>query len=98
MSTPAPPIVTVALRADADVVLARQRARAVAELLGFDVQDQTRFATAVSEIARNAVRYAREGRLELGVSGAPGEAQTLVARVADQGPGIANLGEVLGGG
>ncbi|HET7231864.1 MAG TPA: ATP-binding protein [Longimicrobium sp.] len=97
MTAPAP-LVTVALRADADVVLARQRARAVAELLGFDVQDQTRFATAVSEIARNAVRYAREGRLELRVDGAPGQPQTLVARVSDRGPGIERLDEVLGGG
>ncbi|HET7463363.1 MAG TPA: ATP-binding protein [Longimicrobium sp.] len=98
MSTPAPPLVTVALRADADVVLARQRARSVAELLGFDVQDQTRFATAVSEIARNAVRYARDGRLQLQVEGAPGQPQTLVARIADGGPGIAHLDQVLGGG
>jgi len=98
MSTAAPAIVTVALRADADVVLARQRARSVAELLGFDVQDQTRFATAVSEIARNAVRYAREGRLEVEVHGAPGEQQSVVARVTDRGAGIPNLEQVLGGG
>lgn len=98
MSTAAPPLLTVALKADADVVLARQRARSVAELLGFDVQDQTRFATAVSEIARNAVRYARGGRLQLRVEGAPGQPQTLVARVTDGGPGIARLDEVLGGG
>jgi signal transduction histidine kinase len=97
VSAPAPTIVTVALRGDADVVLARQRARQVAELLGFDVQDQTRFATAVSEIARNAVRYAGGGRLELRVDGAAGGAQTLVARVADHGPGIAALDDVLAG-
>ena len=46
-----------------DVVLARQRAREVAELLGFDRQDQTRIATAVSELARNAHRYAGGGRV-----------------------------------
>lgn len=94
----APAIVTVALRADAaDVVLARQRARQVAELLGFDVQDQTRFATAVSEIARNAVRYAGGGRLELRVDGAAGGPQVLVARVSDRGPGIPALDDVLAG-
>ena len=37
-----------------DIVLARQRAREIAALLGFDNQDQTRIATAVSELARNA--------------------------------------------
>ena len=47
------------------MVLARQRARQIAGLLGFEAQDQTRIATAVSEIARNAFQYARrrQGRV-----------------------------------
>ena len=50
------------------MVLARQRTRAITRLLGFDVQDQTRLATATSEIARNAFEYAkgRPGRLRAG--------------------------------
>lgn len=92
----ATPLVSLRLAADADVVLARQRARQVAELVGFDVQDQTRFATAVSEIARNAVRYASGGRMELGVDGEPPE-QILMARVADRGAGIGDLDAVLEG-
>jgi anti-sigma regulatory factor (Ser/Thr protein kinase) len=40
-------IMTVALLHEHDVVVARQRARRTAELLGFDRQDQTRLATAV---------------------------------------------------
>jgi anti-sigma regulatory factor (Ser/Thr protein kinase) len=36
----------------------------IAELLGFDRQDQTRIATAVSELARNAYGYAGGGRAE----------------------------------
>lgn len=91
-----PPLCTLELRADADVVSARQRAREVAERLGLDGQDQVRFATAVSEVARNAVRYARDGRIEFDVHGAPGE-QLLVARVSDAGPGIPHLDEVLDG-
>jgi anti-sigma regulatory factor (Ser/Thr protein kinase) len=54
-----PALVTVALRSERDVVTARQRARQIARLLGFQAQDQTRIAIAVSEIARNAVQYAR---------------------------------------
>jgi anti-sigma regulatory factor (Ser/Thr protein kinase) len=42
------------IRYEHDVVLARQRARQVAAALKFDSQDQTRVATAVSEVARNA--------------------------------------------
>ena len=58
---------TLLLRADIryeqDVVLVRQRARHIAMLLGFDSQDQTRIATSVSEIARNAFEYAGGGRV-----------------------------------
>jgi signal transduction histidine kinase len=92
----AAPLCTLELRADADVVSARQRAREVAERLGLDGQDQVRFATAVSEVARNAVRYARDGRIEFHVRGAPGE-QLLVARVSDAGPGIPHIDQVLDG-
>ena len=49
---------------EADVVAARQRARLLAELFGFERQDQTRIATAVSEIARNAYAYGHGGRIE----------------------------------
>jgi signal transduction histidine kinase/CheY-like chemotaxis protein len=59
------PLVTVALRDEADVVQARHRARRVAELLGGSTVEQTRFATAVSEVARNAVELGGGGRVEL---------------------------------
>jgi signal transduction histidine kinase len=99
-------LLTVELRHEQDVVLARQRAREIAALLGFEAQEQTRFSTAVSEIARNAFRYARGGRVEFGVHGVvaehdprtpQGEPAQLVARVTDTGPGIADLDAVLGG-
>src|SRR2546421_303551 len=54
-------LLTVEIRTEQDVVLARQRARHVAGLLGFTSQEQTSIATAVSEIARNAFRYAGRG-------------------------------------
>ncbi len=58
------PIVTLPIDTESDVVAVRQRARRIAELLGFERQDQTRIATAVSEIARNAFGYAGGGRAE----------------------------------
>jgi anti-sigma regulatory factor (Ser/Thr protein kinase) len=51
-------IINLSIEYEHDVVLARQRAREIAALLGFDNQDQTRVATAVSELARNAFVYA----------------------------------------
>src|SRR5262249_25951730 len=67
-----------------------QRARRIGELLGLERQDQTRLATAVSEIARNAFRYARGGRVEFSVEGQTSP-QIMLVRVSDEGPGIADL-------
>ena len=89
------PILTVQLRHEPDIVLARQRARQIAERLGFDKQDQTRIATAVSEIARNAFSYGGGGKAEFGVE--DGAIQSLFIRIRDQGPGIADLQAVLSG-
>jgi signal transduction histidine kinase len=55
-------ILNVALDSDQDVVLVRQRARQVSELLGFSQQDQVRVATAVSEVARAACHRGSGGR------------------------------------
>jgi signal transduction histidine kinase/CheY-like chemotaxis protein len=90
------PLVTLQIEFEPDVVLARQRARQIAELLGFEAQDQTRIATAVSEIARNAFRYARRGRVEFRVEGRSAP-QLLWVRIGDEGAGIAHLDAVLDG-
>ena len=60
-------LLLVALEREPDIVLVRKRTRQVAELLGFDRQDQTRITTAVSELARNAFEYAGGGRAEFRV-------------------------------
>src|SRR5262245_66468631 len=88
------PVLTVNIKYEHDVVAARRRARQIAGLLGFEAQDQSRIATAVSEIARNAFNYADGSRVEFHVEGeAP--PQTLLIEVKDQGPGIAELESVL---
>jgi signal transduction histidine kinase/CheY-like chemotaxis protein len=89
------PVFHLALRTERDVVQARQRAREVAAELGLDNQDQIRMATATSEIARNAFRYARNGKVQFAVG--LDEPQCLEVIVSDSGPGIANLDEVLEG-
>ena len=60
-------LLLVALEREPDIVLVRKRTRRLAELLGFDRQDQTRITTAVSELARNAFEYAGGGRAEFRV-------------------------------
>jgi signal transduction histidine kinase/CheY-like chemotaxis protein len=89
-------LLSVRLRYEEDLVIARQRTRQLARALGFDGHEPTRLATAVSEIARNAFRYAGGGLVEFAVEGATAP-QLFEIRVTDAGPGIANLPEVLGG-
>lgn len=90
------PIMAVPIENEADVVAVRQRAHRVAELLGFDRQDQTRIATAVSELARNAYGYAGGGRADF-ILDAETTPQRFAVRICDNGPGIANLQLILDG-
>lgn len=88
-------LLTVELVREHDVVLARQRARQLAAEFKLDAQDQTRFATAVSELARNAHQYAGGGRVDFRLDTGP--PALLVARITDRGPGIGRLKDVLDG-
>ena len=47
-------LLTMKVAQEQDLVAIRQRTRQVSATLGFESQDQTRLATAVSEICRNA--------------------------------------------
>jgi signal transduction histidine kinase/CheY-like chemotaxis protein len=91
-----PRLLLISIGAETDIVLVRKRTRRLAELIGFEAQDQTRITTAVSEIARNAFEYAGGGQVEFGLiaSRAP---QTFVISVSDKGPGIADLPAILAG-
>lgn len=79
-----------------DVVAARQRAREIAVLCGFGMQDQVRIATTVSELARNVYHYAQGGNIEFSIENA-GALQALQILISDQGPGIGNLDLILSG-
>lgn len=86
--------IQIAIRVDTDIVAARQGGRTLAAKLGFNNTDATLIATAISELARNIIRYAKEGEIILSTlqkSGAPGI--LVVAR--DKGPGIANLEQAM---
>ena len=88
-------IFEVELRSDRDVVESRQRAREISELLGFDRTEQVRLATATSEMARNAHRYATAGRVVFSAD-LKGD-QTLNIEISDKGTGIPHLNKVLSG-
>ena len=89
------PIVQIVLRTERDVVHARQKGREVAAALKLDNQDQIRMATATSEMARNAFRYAKSGRVSFAINlEVP---QRFEVEVSDAGPGIPNLEQIFAG-
>ncbi len=85
----------IEIRYEQDVVLTRQRARQISALLGFSSPEQTGIATSVSELARNAFRYAGGGRVAFSVRTT--ERPALIVRVQDTGKGIADLRSILEG-
>jgi len=73
-----------------DIIAARRCAKEVAKELGFSTVDQVRIATAISELARNVVLYAKEGSIIVRAL-CEGERKGLEISVADNGPGIPNV-------
>ncbi|MGE5476804.1 MAG: anti-sigma regulatory factor [Bacteroidales bacterium] len=82
--------IAVTLRLPDDVVRARQAGRDAARTLGFGLADQTRVATAISEITRNALHYGGGGSCEI-VGHLDGFLRELTVAVTDQGPGIPDI-------
>jgi serine/threonine-protein kinase RsbT len=74
------------------IVAARQLARQVARDLGFGVVDQSRITTAVSELTRNVVRYATDGRGRFVIRELASQRGTgIEIVVSDDGPGIPDV-------
>jgi serine/threonine-protein kinase RsbT len=84
----------ISIESDADVVTARQRARALAVGLEMPSTDQTLLATAISEIARNITAYAERGEVLLDVVQDGGRRGVRVIAV-DEGPGIDDVEQAL---
>ena len=77
-----------------DIVTARQRGRELASQIGFTGSDLTVIATAISELARNIVEYARNGEIVLALAHRGSRIGIqMVAR--DQGPGIAEVAKAV---
>ena len=86
--------IRVAINSDQDIVVARQKGRVMANDLGFSSGDATLIATAISELARNIVSYARKGEIKL--KGIHGSSQIGILVVAsDEGPGIVDIRQAL---
>lgn len=89
-----PDEVRVPIRSDADIIAARQQGRALAAQTGFSSTDQALIATAISEVARNIVEYAKPGEIVVTViSHSSKRGICVLAR--DDGPGIPDIALAL---
>jgi signal transduction histidine kinase len=84
----------VEVRVEDDVVRAHQTTRTIAAQLGFSSFEQTRIATAMSEIARNALTYASGGSVTLGLDD---DRQALSIVVIDRGHDLPEVAATLAG-
>jgi serine/threonine-protein kinase RsbT len=84
----------VEIRADADVLLARQKARELAKSLKFSGSELTLIATAISEIARNIVTYAKRGQIVLRLV-SQGRRRGIRVVAKDEGPGIVDIARAM---
>jgi serine/threonine-protein kinase RsbT len=86
--------IRVAINSDQDIVGARQKGRTLAAAVGFSPADATLIATAISELARNIVSYARKGEIRL--QKVQNSARNGIVVIAcDDGPGIPDLRQAM---
>jgi len=86
--------VRIPIESDADVAVAGEHGRRLASRLDFSPTDVTVIATAILEVARNVLRYARRGDLMLHLIQKRGRlGLAVVAR--GKGPGIPDVGQAL---
>jgi serine/threonine-protein kinase RsbT len=84
----------IAIRADVDIITARQRGRDLGMELDFPKTELALIATAISELARNILTYATQGEVEVAIEEGDGRRGILIV-ARDEGPGIADIGLAL---
>jgi serine/threonine-protein kinase RsbT len=85
---------TISIRSEADILVARRTARAIAAELGFTRGEVAMIVTAISELADNVVTYAGEGELRVRLTEENGQRGIEVV-TSDEGPGIEDVALAL---
>jgi serine/threonine-protein kinase RsbT len=78
---------TMMIVSDGDIIAARRQGRTYVLQLGFSSPDATLVATAISELARNILMYAKEGEIVLKPLEHDGRLGVLII-ARDEGPGM----------
>ena len=87
---------TVSIDGEADLLRVRSVLRTEAQRAGLSLTAATKLVTAGSELARNIIRYATHGQGAVAIERLDGEDRPGVrAAFTDDGPGIADLDQVM---
>jgi serine/threonine-protein kinase RsbT len=84
----------ITIQSDLDVVNARAMVRHFARKQGFNLVDQARISTAVSELARNIYAFAETGQVTVKPVERNGK-RGIELTFEDRGPGIADVNQAL---
>jgi serine/threonine-protein kinase RsbT len=89
------PEAAITIARDEDVITARDAGRTLCRTLGFSETDQTKVATAISELARNILHYAGRGTITVSRIAGVGATPGVEVVAADEGPGIVDIDAIL---
>lgn len=85
-----PDVLVIPITREEDIIVSRQQGRDLAKALGFRMVDQSRIATAISELTRNIIRYAGRGQCLIHAIERDGRTGIEVV-CQDDGPGIPDV-------
>lgn len=80
----------VEIKTTEDIITCRSVAREMAKEIGFGIVDQTKIATAISELTRNIILYAGQGLVDIKPI-AVANRKGIEIICEDEGPGIADI-------
>ncbi|MGZ3688150.1 MAG: anti-sigma regulatory factor [Bdellovibrionota bacterium] len=83
--------IRIPIKTESDLVAARREGRDLSLKAGFTGSQPTLIATAISEVARNILSYAKHGEIILSIVQAEDHHSGILVIAQDQGPGIANV-------
>jgi serine/threonine-protein kinase RsbT len=86
--------IRVRIDSDRAIVEARQLGRELANHAGFGPTDQAIISTAISELARNTLRYAQVGDITVALIDQT-RGRGIVITATDEGPGIRNIPQAM---
>ncbi len=87
-------ICTIDIQNELDIMLSHRRGMQFSKYCGIALAEQTRFATAISELSRNVLEFAKSGKITFSITDTDDQ-YSLLACISDNGPGIKDINKIL---